>query len=251
MTAGCSATPPPQQEPAQNEEIVAPVQQPEPQRETEPPIKKTEPPVKKDEPAAKPQPPVPVKKETPAAKPQPPAPVKKETPAVKPQPPAPVKKETPAVKPQPLAPVKKEAPAAEAKTEVIAEFEGVTITKETYVQTKTEIEKVVDKLNLITAAKDYSQWITFLSDDYKRQYSQPLTLKKVSEALPVKGIKLNSLRDYFIYVFVPSRQNVKVDDIRFVSPTHVDVIMKQGNRSLLIYGIENTSGNWKLIPPKL
>jgi len=221
MTAGCSATPPPQQEPAQNEEIVAPVQQPEPQRETEPPIKKTEPPVKKDEPAAKPQPP------------------------------APVKKETPAVKPQPLAPVKKEAPAAEAKTEVIAEFEGVTITKETYVQTKTEIEKVVDKLNLITAAKDYSQWITFLSDDYKRQYSQPLTLKKVSEALPVKGIKLNSLRDYFIYVFVPSRQNVKVDDIRFVSPTHVDVIMKQGNRSLLIYGIENTSGNWKLIPPKL
>ena len=75
--------------------------------------------------------------------------------------------------------------------------------------------------------------------------------KKVSEALPVKGIKLKSLKDYFTYVFVPSRQNVRVDDIKFVSPTRVDVIMKQANVSLLVYGLENISGSWKLIPPKL
>ena len=119
------------------------------------------------------------------------------------------------------------------------------------IQTKTEMEKIVEKLNRITATKDYAQWTTFLSEEYKQQYSQPLTLRKVSEALPVKGIKLKSLRDYFMYVFVPSRQNVRVDDIRFVSPTRVDVIMKQANVSLLVYGLENINGSWKLIPSKL
>jgi len=166
------------------------------------------------------------------------------------------KAEEPPVEPAPV--VEKQEPVVEVKPEpaeekntIIAEFEGVTITKETYDQTKTEMEKIVEKLNRITATKDYTQWRTFLSEEYKEQYSQPLTLKKVSEALPVKGIKLKSLRDYFTYVFVPSRQNVRVDDIKFVSPTRVDVIMQQGNTSLLVYGLENIDGSWKLIPPKL
>ena len=155
--------------------------------------------------------------------------------------PEPVKEPVVEVKPEPV----------EEKNTVIAEFEGVTITKETYDQTKTEMEKIVEKLNRITATKDYTQWTTFLSEEYKQQYSQSLTLQKVSEALPVKGIKLKSLKDYFTYVFVPSRQNVRVDDIKFVSPTRVDVIMKQANVSLLVYGLENINGSWKLIPPKL
>ena len=119
------------------------------------------------------------------------------------------------------------------------------------IQTKTEMEIIVDKLNHITATKDYAQWLTFLSDEYKRYYSQTATLNKVSEALPVKGIKLKSLKDYFTYVFVPSRQNVRVEDIKFVSPTRVNVIMKQANVSLLGYSLENIDSSWKLIPPKL
>ena len=67
----------------------------------------------------------------------------------------------------------------------------------------------------------------------------------------MKGIKLKSLKDYFTYVFVPSRQNVRVEDIKFVSPTRVNVIMKQANVSLLGYSLENIDSSWKLIPPKL
>ena len=113
------------------------------------------------------------------------------------------------------------------------------------------MEIIVDKLNHITATKDYAQWLTFLSDEYKRYYSQTATLNKVSEALPVKGIKLKSLKDYFTYVFVPSRQNVRVEDIKFVSPTRVNVIMKQANGSLRGSRLENIDSSWKLIPPKL
>ena len=232
---GCSAAPPSvKEEPAQSEAVSAPapVVEPEP-KETMPSVQqepaKSAVPVKPAEP----------KQEAPVRKEEPPA--KAEEPSVKPE--SVVTKKEPAAKVKP-------APA-EKKQEVIAEFEGVTITKETYDQTKTEMEKIVENLNRITASKDYSQWLKLLSEEYKQQYSQALTLQKVSEALPVKGIKLKSLRDYFTYVFVPSRQNVRVDDIKFVSPTRVDVIMKQANVSLLVYGLENIDGTWKLIPPKL
>ena len=240
VLVGCSAAPSSvKEEPTPSEEITVPAPQPEPVKEAEVPVKresvkptvpvKPKPPVKtKDPPAKVGEPPVKVE--------EPPA--KVEEPPMKPEP---VKEPVVEVKPEPV----------EEKNTVIAEFEGVTITKETYDQTKTEMEKIVEKLNRITATKDYAQWTTFLSEEYKQQYSQPLTLRKVSEALPVKGIKLKSLRDYFMYVFVPSRQNVRVDDIRFVSPTRVDVIMKQANVSLLVYGLENINGSWKLIPSKL
>ena len=232
---GCSAAPPAKEEPTQSQEMAAPAPQPEPAKAPELPEKtqtvkpeisiKPNPPVKTEESTVKVAE-VPVKVKEPPTKPEPV--VEKKEPIVK-------------AKPEPV----------EEKNTVIAEFEGVTITKETYDQTKTEMEKIVENLNRITASKDYSQWLKLLSEEYKQQYSQALTLQKVSEALPVKGIKLKSLRDYFIYVFVPSRQNVRVDDIKFVSPTRVDVIMKQANVSLLVYGLENIDGTWKLIPPKL
>ena len=227
VLVGCSAAPSSvKEEPTPSEEITVPAPQPEPVKEAEVPVKRE---------SVKPT--VPVKVEEPPVKVEEP-PAKVEEPPMKPEP---VKEPVVEVKPEPV----------EEKNTVIAEFEGVTITKETYDQTKTEMEKIVEKLNRITATKDYAQWTTFLSEEYKQQYSQPLTLRKVSEALPVKGIKLKSLRDYFMYVFVPSRQNVRVDDIRFVSPTRVDVIMKQANVSLLVYGLENINGSWKLIPSKL
>jgi len=238
ILAACSASPPPaQQEQQPQAAVTTPQSEPQQTAAQEPaapnPIKEPEEPAKPAEPIAA----APTKEELPV---EPVVITKKEQPV----------KSVPAAKiEEPVADVKQEPPTG--KDEIIAQFEGVTITKETYDQTKTEIEKVVDQLNRITAAKDYNQWITFLSDEYKQQYSQPATLKTVSEALPVKGIKLKSLKDYFTYVFVLARQNVRVDDINFVSPTRVNVIMKQGNVSLLIYCIENVSGNWKLIPPKL
>ena len=220
IVTGCEAVPPSvKEESVQSEEIAAPAPQPEPVKEPEPPVKQ-----EVVEPAVPAKPVKPAKPKAPAKVKVPPAKIE--------EPPA--KVEEPPVQPEPV--VEKNEPAVEAKPEpveekniVIAEFEGVRITKETYDQTKTEMEKIVEKLNRITATKDYTQWITFLSEEYKYEYSQPLTLRKVSEALPVKGIKLKSLRDYFTYVFVPSRQNVRVDDIKFVSPTRVEVIMQQAN----------------------
>lgn len=245
----CVASRPIQQEADQKDEIVAPAVQPEPPKaeDTEKSVTQSD----RSAPQAAPEPPV--KQETaPQA-----APAKKDPVAVKKEKESTVETKKIEKKPEPAAePEQKTEPQITAEpvsvpnNEVIARFDDVVITKETYDQTKAEIEKIVDQLNAITSSKQYAKWIELLSEEYKTEYSKPSVLKIVSEALPVKGIKLKSLQDYFLYVFVPSRQRIRVDDIRFISPTHVDVIMKQGSTSLLIYSISNVSGSWKLVAPK-
>lgn len=132
--------------------------------------------------------------------------------------------------------------------EVVATFDTVTITKATFLNTKSEIQVVVEALNTITYARDYNKWLTYLSDEYRATYSDPATLDSVSASLPIKGVKLKSLRDYFIYVFVPSRQNMRVDDIQFVSPTRVYVLMEIAPGSqAAIYILEKFNGLWQLV----
>ncbi|HNY20812.1 MAG TPA: hypothetical protein PKO22_01550 [Treponemataceae bacterium] len=132
---------------------------------------------------------------------------------------------------------------------VIAQFDTVKITKKTYESTKSELQLVVEDLNRITYARDYQRWLTYLSDAYVKTLSDPANLEKVSASLPTKGIKLKSLKDYFTYVFVPSRQNMRVDDIQFVSPTLVYVIMELSPKNpAAIYILEKTTAGWKLAP---
>ncbi|HQL33182.1 MAG TPA: hypothetical protein PK969_07975 [Treponemataceae bacterium] len=133
--------------------------------------------------------------------------------------------------------------------DIVAQFEDVTITKQTFQKTKTELETVVEELNKITLSRDYQKWLTYLSDDYRRNFSDKTVLEDVSDSLPTKGIRLKNLKDYFTFVFVPSRQNMRVDDIQFVSPTRVYVIMEiTPDSPAAIYIIEKFSDGWKLVP---
>ncbi len=114
------------------------------------------------------------------------------------------------------------------------------------------MQAVVEELNRITLNRDYDRWLTYLSKEYYDEFSNPETLEKVSSSLPTKGLKLRNLKDYFSYVFVPSRQNMRVDDIQFVSPTRVYVIMEIAPGSpAAIYILEKTERGWKLVPKNL
>lgn len=135
--------------------------------------------------------------------------------------------------------------------DIVVRFDTIAITKHTFIATKSEIELVVEDLNQIVLRKDYVRWQEYLSDDYIETFSDKTMLESVSRSLPVKGIKLKTLKDYFTYVFVPSRQNMRVDDIQFVSPTRVYVIMEiTPDSPAAIYILENTSVGWKLVPKK-
>lgn len=133
--------------------------------------------------------------------------------------------------------------------DVVVRFDNVAITKKAYVNTKSEIELVVDDLNRITLDRDYTRWLAYTSDEYRNVFSGREVLDQVSASLPTKGIRLRSLQDYFNYVFVPSRQNMRVDDIQFVTPTRVYVIMEITPSSpAAIYILEKTAEGWKLVP---
>lgn len=158
--------------------------------------------------------------------------------------PAPPEKPAPEVTPPPEV---KPEPSPEEDI-VVAQFDTVRITKQLFNVTKTEIQLVVEDLNKITFSKDYTRWLTYLSDEYSQNFSNSAVLEKVSASLPAKGIKLLTLKDYFTYVFVPSRQNMRVDDIQFVSPTRVYVIMEIAPKSpAAIYILEKTQNGWKLV----
>lgn len=136
----------------------------------------------------------------------------------------------------------------EPEEQIIATFGVVTITQKDYTDAKSEIETVVEDLNKITATSNYNRWVTYLSRDYKEYLSQPALLEQVSKKLPVKGIKLKNLYDYFTYVFVPSHKNSRVDDIKFTSPTTVNVMMQEDTGlQLIIYTLEKIDNNWKLV----
>lgn len=146
--------------------------------------------------------------------------------------------------------IKEKKSVALPNEEVVKEFDGVIITKKDKAVAISEIEEVVKKLNTITAEKDYARWLTYLSPAYKEEYSKRDVLKKTSEGLPgiAKGINLKDLRDYFNYVFVPSRQKMRVDDINYLSPVRVQALIKDKKSFLIIYDLEKINGKWLLIP---
>jgi hypothetical protein len=61
------------------------------------------------------------------------------------------------------------------------------------------------------------------------------------------GVKLQSLKDYFIYVVYPSRQNDRVDDIEFITERLVKAITigPDGERQIL-YFLERDGTSWKI-----
>lgn len=161
-------------------------------------------------------------------------------------------KEQPAIVEEIKPSEEKKTPAEkEPEHEIIAEFGDVKITKKDYHDTMDEIKKVVEGLNKTTATKDYSKWLTYLSEEYKREYSKASTLKAAVENLKKKnvtGLKLTTLKDYFTYIFVAARQNIRVDDIKFLSPVRVNVMMITGGKKLLVYDLEKINNRWLLVP---
>jgi hypothetical protein len=152
-------------------------------------------------------------------------------------------------------------------------FDPQTITQEVYNTTKAEIEEVIGQLNRICAQKDYDSWLEWVEDDYIKMVSDPEYLKELSEEPRLKSTNqtLNNLKDYFLFVFAASRQNAKVDDIKFLSPQRVEVIginrrtapsnpqqvtqlenlgWTQDGKFMVqrvrFYGLEKIGGRWKI-----
>ena len=70
--------------------------------------------------------------------------------------------------------------------------------------------------------------------------------------LPNKMLQINTIKDYFNYVFIPSRKISKVDEIRYISKTNVKAVEVREDKSILVYYyFQKIDGKWLVNLPKL
>ena len=99
--------------------------------------------------------------------------------------------------------------------------------------------------------EDYSRWITYIDQDSINYWSQSTVLQKAASRLPVKGLKLSSLRDYFYNIFIPSRKGKDVDEIRYLTTDTVKAVHVNGDTDVVYYTLYKIDGVWKIHLPKL
>lgn len=134
--------------------------------------------------------------------------------------------------------------------EYLRSVNNVDVTKKTFEDDKTAIMATIDELSDIMAAGRYEAWLKFIDDESIRYWSNPKNLQRASKMLPVKGLRMNSLRDYFTYIFVPSRKGRKVDEIRYDSKTDVKAVQVSQDTDIIYYYFNKINGKWLVhIPP--
>lgn len=160
--------------------------------------------------------------------------------------PEPVEVEEPAesekVLPEEPEPEPEPEPAPEPEEE---EFE---VTEEIYKETFEDIEAVIKTLNGVIASEDYEQWLDYLTDAYKDYYSSDDILKRYTDLYKQKGYNysIRTLKDYFDYVVVRSRQGVQLDEIEFMEAGRVKAYAVEGDRKILLYSLEKIDDIWKI-----
>ncbi len=162
--------------------------------------------------------------------------------------------------------VKEEPPAPQVTNEVEetvdnvqqAEYErslgnvsNTNITRKEFEEDKTAILAIIEKLDKIMKNKDYKAWLAYLEEESVKYWSTRNNLLKAQNRLPVKGLTLRTLEDYFKYVFIPSRSGRRVDEIRYETEKLVKAVQVNGENDTVYYYFKKSSnGTWKLhLPP--
>ena len=156
-----------------------------------------------------------------------------------------------------------EAPADPApKPPEEAAFDPHSISEARFETTKKDIVEFVSDLNGIIRTRDYNAWLAHLSPSYFDDINSKAWLNDRTEDLytrdkivaqnlgrdqrTVEKRILNTARDYFELVVVPSRANDRVDDISFLSDSRVrayTVDERRGTR-LVLYDLVYINNRW-------
>jgi len=128
------------------------------------------------------------------------------------------------------------------------EDENIKITQEEYKKTFQEVERVIEELNSIIKVGAYHRWEQYLTPKFIASVMDPENLKKINEQPLLKRnkIEIKTLHDYFMYVVVPSRVSVRLDDLIFTDQNKVKAFMFVRQDPVLIYQLEKIGETWKI-----
>lgn len=181
--------------------------------------------------------------------------------------PSPVKEaETPVVEepvsqPEPVAEPEEVIPEEPEVVEVVEETKtedeeyhrsttNVSVTKETFEEDKARILKIIEDLDIYMKNGDFKGWVGYLDAESYQYWSKKPNLSKAAQRLPKKGLRLNSIDDYFKFVFIPARRGHTVDEIRYETETEVNVVQVDDDKDIVYYNFHKVKDKWRLVLPK-
>ena len=119
------------------------------------------------------------------------------------------------------------------------------VTKEEFAEDKAEILRIIKELQKVMEKEDVEAWLKYVDKDSKNFYSNPANIRKVQKKLPNKAIVLNGIGDYFKYVFIPSRKNREITEIRYISKTNTKAVQVNEDKSITrYYQFIKVNGKW-------
>ncbi|MDA3810639.1 MAG: hypothetical protein PF518_09975 [Spirochaetaceae bacterium] len=110
-----------------------------------------------------------------------------------------------------------------------------------------EMKDLIGKLNEIISDRNYEKWKLYLSKNYIQTYNDKAMLKQISEQSQIladNDIVLETLKDYFEWVVVPSRSKASLDDIVFIDDTHLTAYMLIKEKRTILYELEKIDDKW-------
>ncbi|MCR4822398.1 MAG: hypothetical protein K5873_05950 [Treponema sp.] len=127
----------------------------------------------------------------------------------------------------------------------------VSVSRDTFLDDKGKVLRIIKQLDGIMKDMDYKSWLPYVDDESIQYWSKSSNLKAAQKRLPVKGLRLKNLQDYFKFVFVPARAGREVTEIRYISDKYIKAIQTQDDQSDIVYYYFNKiNGNWMVhIPP--
>ena len=119
------------------------------------------------------------------------------------------------------------------------------VTKDEFAEDKAEILRIIKELQKVMEKEDVEAWLKYVDKDSKNFYSNPTNIRKVNKKLPNKAIVLNGIGDYFKYVFIPSRKNREITEIRYISKTNTKAVQVNEDGSITrYYQFIKVNGKW-------
>lgn len=127
---------------------------------------------------------------------------------------------------------------------------NVSVTKETFEEDKARILKIIEDLDIYMKNRDFKGWVSYLDAESYQYWSKKPNLSKAAQRLPKKGLRLNSIEDYFKFVFIPARRGHTVDEIRYDTETEVNVVQVDDDKDIVYYNFQKVNDKWRLVLPK-
>ena len=143
-------------------------------------------------------------------------------------------------------------------------FDPTSISEAKFQAAKKDITAFIVELNGIIRARNYTAWVAHLDESYFKEISSKDFLEEKTEDLYLRDQVvaqnagrdprlvpkrvLRTARDYFDYVVVPARANDRVDDISFISETHVKAYTVDGRgQKLVLYELASINNKWLIV----